>query len=243
MKQLKLYNAINEAKMKIKTLSQYLDCFQNNSKDDYILFRGQRRNWSLIPKIGRLFPKDTLSEENKMLQTFRRQAPFFISSFPSNDWDLLSIAQQHGLPTRLLDWTRNPLTALWFAIHKTGKKGINAVIWSYKPDDDDIIINPEAPESPFEGKRTKVFEPRHIIPRIRAQEGVFTVHKYMPKRKKFIPFKKITRQKDKLKKIKIDTAAIPNLLNELYRCGIHAATLYPDLDGLSKRIKWENMAL
>lgn len=52
----------------------------------------------------------------RMLAEFKRQArPFMQQSFV-NDFEWMFLAQHHGLPTRLLDWSTNALVALYFAI-------------------------------------------------------------------------------------------------------------------------------
>ena len=51
----------------------------------------------------------------RMLDEFKRKARPFVSPLPSNDFEWLFLMQHYGVPTRLLDWTTNALTALYFA--------------------------------------------------------------------------------------------------------------------------------
>jgi len=105
----------------------------NNANPPQFWFRGepQEYKYQLLPSIGRPhgyasrgIKRLSPEQEKNLLHRFRRRA------FPHvrrilNDWEALFLARDHGLPTRILDWTANPLAALWFAcsdhIRKDGK--------------------------------------------------------------------------------------------------------------------------
>lgn len=224
----------------IDGLRDFIKLIEDYRLEDFLLFRGQDQDWPLLPKIARLNPRETLlNDEEDMVSAFKREAVTFLSTVPTNDWDWLSIAQHHGLPTRLLDWTKNPLAALWFAIRYPAKDPNSpAVVWIFRPAERDIIKNVST-TSPFDGKRTKVYVPRHVTPRIRAQVAAFTVHKFIATPKRFVPLEKNIQQKHLLHKVLIPAHAFSELRFELDRCGVNASSLFPDLDGLSLHLGWE----
>lgn len=87
-----------------------------NSGFSGFVYRGVKAaEYELIPSVGRLrtFKGESFSlrDERHMLDTFKREAIPYLAVRPANEWEWLAIAQHHGLPTRLLDWTRNPLAA------------------------------------------------------------------------------------------------------------------------------------
>lgn len=66
--------------------------------------------------------------EKHIMRNFRKYA-FRTGLNPHSIWDWLSVAQHHGLPTRLLDWTHSPLCAMHFATANIEKFSLDGAIW------------------------------------------------------------------------------------------------------------------
>jgi hypothetical protein len=95
----------------VTTIAELSKLVESHFKDDKrttVLYRGHgAESFVLKPKVGRLVPSQNSTEkrvnEKLMLELFRRQSTDRVEVVPVSDWELLAIAQHHGLATRLLD--------------------------------------------------------------------------------------------------------------------------------------------
>ncbi|UCG57402.1 MAG: FRG domain-containing protein [Phycisphaerales bacterium] len=231
----------------VKTMTEYVDFIRENCKSEEVLFRGQPVDKPLLPKLARLDLKGpTLAAEQRMMREFKRRVVPLLSMQAKSSWDWLAIAQHHGMATRLLDWTLNPLAALWFAVNRPPmrEKGkvLAGVVWVLVPRPSDYAVA-SVKESPFKINRTKVFRPKHIAARLVTQAGWFTVHKFMKTEARFIALESNKTYASKLTKLRIPPRSFSDMRFELDRFNVNAATLFPDVDGLCTHVQWLNSYL
>ena len=202
-----------------------------------LLFRGQDCNEPLLPKIARVDPRfDTTKREKEMLGELRRRTARSPAVLGQDDWDALVVAQHFGMATRLLEWTTNPLIALWFA-----SSDLDATKDGYifmLPVSPDMMLNREAETNPFRTGKTRVFKPSINNERLSAQAGWFTAHVYSRKAKNFVDLHKNTSLTHRvlMKGVKgVDKAGI---LRSLDRVGINQESLFPGLEGTCRYVDW-----
>ncbi|MBH2723666.1 FRG domain-containing protein [Serratia marcescens] len=219
-----------------KNFSEFVDIVERLGNDsELMLFRGQAEKGNLLPSIARKNPKtDSTSAEQELIKELKRMGASILPKNDLDDWDLLVIAQHFGMKTRLLDWTSNPLAALFFACNDW-KKGD---VYVYALDANRYLKEPQ--KGPFDTGRTQVIRPKLNNPRIITQHGWFTAHKYSKSSKKFVPLEKNNEISESVQEIKIPEDTREKLLKSLDRHGVSSRTLFPDLEGLCKYINWKN---
>lgn len=94
--------------------------------NDYV-FRGiSNSEYRLIPSLLRNHPIE-ICREKSLLRNFRKRLPEQLKYSNLDIWDIMILGQHHRLNTRLLDWSRSPLVALFFAVKNTSQN--NGAVW------------------------------------------------------------------------------------------------------------------
>ena len=187
------------------------------------LFRGvSDSSHELTPS---LFRRETDCDfallESDLMWVFKAQARPHLQRIPSSELEWLVVAQHHGLPTRLLDWTLNPLVGLFFAVRSPSP--LDGALYVYDRDSFTTVEDINLADL----KEVQAFFPPHEVGRVVAQQSMFTVH----------PDTQRTLKDRSIVKAIVPADSKAHFLTKLVRYGVHDATVFPDLDGLARYIR------
>jgi hypothetical protein len=229
----------------VSSVSEFVEVTTLLYSDERVIFRGQttEKDWPLVPSVGRDVERSqVLRREKEILEEFKRESIPYIDIVPDNDWQWLALAQHNRLPTRLLDWSKNPLVALWFAVKDTVIDNQPGVVWAFHYGESETFFSTKGEDPPFSKDHTIVYFPEHVTPSIQAQSCVFTVHHLEKENHKIFPPLEQTKDSDLvLTKIEVAHKFFPTIRYHLFRVGVSPASLFPGLLGLVDRIRYDNI--
>ena len=249
--------------MKVETIESW-DAFDALVRDlDGWAFRGQRKaSWKLFSSLSRhlhdFVPDRTVWEqrEERAIRIFLRKAHNYVTDPRTLEGDLrcLALMQHHGAPTRLLDFTKSPYVAAFFALESASDDAsiyaVNTPILWHKSPTGLPNLTYEAIDPREPGYFTKFFainkyelvwtgEPRAMDRRLLAQSGTFVVPGVLDKAVEDILLSYQSTE-PLIRKFILPARKIRSeFMLSLYRMNITNATLFPDLEGLAKSVAFE----
>lgn len=227
-------------------------------------FRGQSdAGWPLLSSLSRRLMRtrvqreDWREREERAVRIFRRKAHFYLPdrTVLQDDLRCMALMQHHGAPTRLLDFTKSPYVAAFFAMEQCVDDGAAAVyalntpwLWASAPRFD-ASLTYDAVDPRLEGNFGRYFavnewplvwfgEPSEMDRRLVAQSGLLVMPGIVG-----CPLDELLLGYDceapLLEKLTLPGTLRAEALHALYRMNITQATLFPDLEGLARSIAYE----
>jgi hypothetical protein len=248
------------------SLSEYMRVVEDRmlASEKPLWYRGLRNSeYSLVPSLyrhpgfGAMDASQRVALERRILSQFRNRSLPFDARTRQNDWDYEFLMQHSGVPTRLLDWTENPMIGLYFAVEKVDHPGDDAAVWILTPTQwnrealsassyNEGILSLE--EAGIRGYAPSADHDRmnnhpvaiygiHNSARIVAQRGVFTVFGQSAEGMQDIAWS--TLPTSPLVRVVIPAARRAEMLSQLVGMGVTESTIFPDLDGLARELRRE----
>jgi hypothetical protein len=208
------------------------------------MFRGQPKDWVLLPSIARFtnavkHHDSWRAFQQDVLERFAKYARPQLAPLPASDEEWLTHAQHHGVPTRLLDWTTNPLKALFWAVEDPLSVDDDGYVWIFTPRHwrDEPIK-----QTALDDDRLVPFLPKLINTRVVAQEACFVSFPLPDNTDPLVPMNELVGKDKGIKAL--DVLGVPAQAKaalglQLRALGVTHRTLYPDLHGIGLHIAAE----
>lgn len=213
---------VQSDRVEIRSFEHFIEATSGISRT--CLCRGvSDKDFLLLPSLFRT-PTDESPDvlEQKLMWVFKNQAVGIIDRLPANEVEWLTVAQHHGLPTRLLDWSLSPLAAAFFAVESLSASAGSVVLLEldkfWRAERIDLKNLSEI----------VAFLPAHSARRVTAQSGAFTIH----------PSAQPLLDPSRLKQLLIPANIKREMKARLDKLGIHAGSMFPDLDGLARHLRY-----
>ena len=231
------------------TLMEALDLCLELRKTGFWSFRGQRKeHWSL----GLHHPQTSQWLDDHLREFKRRCLEVSYSPYirEEDSWRWLFFAQHHRLRTRLLDWTSNPLVAIYFAVENILSRADDVrdygVVWALRVASEHFK-RPEDLGSPESINEWLMINPPFITARLARQSGKFSFHPG----EHLEDLDAISRRNGEEELIKIclrqkeaNRNPAAGIRRQLGILNVHHAALFPDPEGIATFLdhEWGDIA-
>ena len=218
-------------KIDIFSVCSYIDKVMSNVENGVdMIYRGQSSSsYELKSSVGRI-KGYSIDVEKELFLEFKKRYQPYAKEYPETDLELLFMAQHYGVPTRLLDWTFNPLIALYFA--SVPMDDHDGKVYSIKLKTSFLVDELEdksmSIDSLLNVDRCKYVVPYYTDTRYVNQKSLFLLSNH--------PEKKFTFA-DKETVYIIKNEAKPQIRRELAMLGINESFVFPTLDSLGQNVK------
>lgn len=216
---------------------QYVAVISGKS-DSTWAFRGEADGaWEFIPKVGRPSVCGSagyrLADEKILFENFRREARRHERGLGFTAMDWMAVAQHHGLPTRLLDWSTNPLVAAWFAVADEAQVSDARIhMIRFVPS---AVASLEEPFALAPAVAPALVRVPPLAARITSQQGLFSIHPNPTVA--WTPWSPgSTYLYDHFD---VPEASKAYFRQALHFLGFNSSRLMSDLDGLARTLQWE----
>lgn len=211
------------------------------SRGEDVIYRGQGKDYSLLPGIARANPVNDLTAKELLVQQEIRRLMASDQQIPDTDWGLTTYSQHYGMPTRLLDWSHNPLVAIWFAIQSAMREK-SPMAYVYLLRRIPAIVLPNLASQKIHSiEQVWVINPPFNNPRIAAQAGCFTAHPYSQRANRYVAVADDPACATVLMKTCIQSTSFDCFVRELDILGVNSNAIYADFTGLCDYLKWKHL--
>lgn len=224
-------------KNKIEKVQDLVDLVDRIEQKGF-LYRGQSKHeYGLTPSLGRYAGKakerdfDLDFKCEHALSIFQSELPEYYGKQLNSEMELLALAQHHGLPTKLIDWSLSPLIALYFAVEKNLSQDAALFVLDTNKAELKWFHDRNYQHQKEDELDSFIYMPRHVTPRLKSQQGVFTYHKNYQKDQGSLEF---------ITKYIIPGKDVSSIRFQLLCLGITEKVIYSDLDGFCRDLRFSH---